>query len=333
MKTTLTKNITLHTATTYLIFEREVARPDIQKYLEGKPFNNELIEHRVQAYLKQIKLLDEKGQLTAKGHKAKETGKIFVQEEGKYKIWFTEKDTHFGTKIFYFKRIQPLENENIKPLDISFDKEYHYFLPIKDNAFSYLNLAQNEGILGYKKSGQEKIQVTWTWNELASSTYQFEGKIDKENIQSVAIPTDEKLENHIARILPDWDKVHKRAKMKHETITQHERESFETTCNTSWRDFDVKIQQLLIMPYHIEDAKKWRNSLLEEEAKKHYFSVGTFAEFVKETNDKNGFHAYKNELDTPTMQEYAQTLRNRDKATQSIAYWHLVAANDLCPTV
>ncbi len=107
MKTTLQKTVRLHTATAYLTFEREVERLDIQEYLAGKHFNNVLIENRVRAYLRNINLFDEKDQLTAKGHKAKETGKIFVQEEGKYKIWFTEKDTHFGTKIFYFKRIEP----------------------------------------------------------------------------------------------------------------------------------------------------------------------------------------------------------------------------------
>lgn len=332
MKTTLQKTVRLHTATAYLTFEREVERLDIQEYLAGKHFNNVLIENRVRAYLRNINLFDEKDQLTAKGHKAKETGKIFVQEEGKYKIWFTEKDTHFGTKIFYFKRIEP-RDYGYQPqiLDVLFDKESHYFLPVKDATFSQLKLIQNEKILGNRDSGQEKIHFTWEWNELASSNYQFEGKIDKENIQSVPIPTDEKLEYHIARILTDWDNTQKRAKMKHKDVTQVDKKAFETTCNTNWREFEVTIQQLPIMPFNAEEAKIWRNDLLEEEARRFYFSESDFNQLVTETNDKNGFSAYKNKLDTPSRQEYGQTLRNKNKAVQSVAYWHLMAAVDLYP--
>lgn len=335
MKTTLTKTITLHTATAYLTFEREVARPDIQEYLVGKSFSNPLIEKRVQAYLKQIKLLDEKGNLTAKGHEVKETGKIFVREEGKYKIWFTEKDAHFGTKIFYFKRVEPRDyGKQPQILDVSFEEEIHYFLPVKDAPFSILKLVEKENILGYRDVGQENVNIIWKWNELANSSYQFNGKIEKEEIASFSIKSHEKLENHIARILPDWDKDQKRVKMKPENVTQVDKKAFETTFNTktTWRGFNVNIQQLPIMPLNAIEAKIWRNDLLEEEARKFYFSEGAFELLITETNDKSGFAAYKNVLDTPSMQEYAQTLRNKDKATQSVAYWHLVAANDLYPT-
>ena len=105
MKVTLNKIIQLQSATVYLRFEKEIKRKDIQEYLNGKQFEKSLIENRIKEYLKNIKVYDEKFQLTAFGNAVKETGMLPTIEEGKYQIWFTNKDSYFGNKIFYFRNL------------------------------------------------------------------------------------------------------------------------------------------------------------------------------------------------------------------------------------
>jgi hypothetical protein len=140
MKVTLDKNIQLNSAIVYLRFEKEIHRKDIQDYLRGKQFDNRLIENRVKEYLKNIKVFDEKYQLTALGNSVKETGMLPTVEEGKYQIWFTNKDSYFGNKIFYFKRVQPTRESNDEKLNLRFDSEGHYYLSTESNSFSNLKL-------------------------------------------------------------------------------------------------------------------------------------------------------------------------------------------------
>ena len=107
MKITLKKDVQLHSAVVYLRFQKEELREDIQEYLNGKSFEP-LIENRIKDYLKNIGIYDERFQLTKLGNKAKNTGKIFVSEEGKYQIWFTKEDSFFDSKIFISNDFSPL---------------------------------------------------------------------------------------------------------------------------------------------------------------------------------------------------------------------------------
>lgn len=334
MQTILQKTLTLHTATAYLIFERETERPDIQEYLQGKTFNNPLIEERVQAYLKNIGLLDDRCQHTKKGYEAQKTGKIFVREEGKYKIWFTEKDEHFGDKIFYFKRVEARhEYKEVQKLDISFEKEGHYFLPPakEKDTFCPLKLVKCTEILGNRNPEKEQIQLRWEWNEVAGSCYIFEGKIDRETIKTNKISSSENLENHILRILPTWHRLQKRAKMEYDMLSPQARKRFEITYNLpkKWRGFEGKIQQLRLMPVDEREAIIWRDYLLTEAAKEKYYTKADFEQLVAETHDNQGFAAYKASLNVPSIQDFAAQLRHKDKAVQSAAYWHLMATVDI----
>jgi hypothetical protein len=120
MKVTLDKQIQLRSSIVYLRFEKEVNRKDIQEYLNGKRFENSLIENRIKEYLKNIKVFDEKYQLTRLGNAVKDSGMLPTVEEGKYQIWFTNEDSHFGNKIFYFKRVQPNRESNDDKINLKF---------------------------------------------------------------------------------------------------------------------------------------------------------------------------------------------------------------------
>jgi len=147
MKATLTKNIKIKTAIAYLVFEKEQARPDIVKFLNGEEFANETINNRVKEYLQKLHILDRNGSLTQKGNKVIETGKIFMQEEGKYKIWFIEDDDFLGTKILYFERVSPRKGSVVNELKVKFEEE-NYFLPVNNDEFSLLKLVERKNIIG-----------------------------------------------------------------------------------------------------------------------------------------------------------------------------------------
>ena len=123
MKITLTKNISLRVAIVYMKIKKDVLRTDIREYLNGKHFENSLINNRINEYFKEIKIYDEAMHLTKKGETVKNTGYLPTYEEGKYKIWFTQEDDYFGNDIMYFRREMPNEKSSLEPLDIVFDDE------------------------------------------------------------------------------------------------------------------------------------------------------------------------------------------------------------------
>jgi hypothetical protein len=134
MTVTLTKPIVLHSAIAYLSLVREVERKDIQEYLSGhKKFESTVIDGRVREYLKEIKIYDEQYHLTSYGNSVRATGKVKTRKEGKYQIWYTQDDSFFGNKIFYFTRFQPQKDNNnrIQPLSLNFDQE-HFHLSVSD---------------------------------------------------------------------------------------------------------------------------------------------------------------------------------------------------------
>jgi hypothetical protein len=57
----------LRSAFAYLKIEKETKRQDIQNYLQGKTFDNIIVDERVKKYLKEIKLYDENYHLTPYG--------------------------------------------------------------------------------------------------------------------------------------------------------------------------------------------------------------------------------------------------------------------------
>ncbi len=333
MKATLTKNIKIKTAIAYLVFEKEQERLDIVKFLNGEEFADETINNRVKEYLSKLHILNRDGSLTQKGNKVIETGKIFVQEEGKYKIWFTENDNFINTKILYFKRKSPRDRERINEINIDFEKE-NYFLPINNNEFSILKLVNTDNISGQINHHSEDIELIWKWKDLEKSNFHFAGKIDNNSIKEHKIESDEKLEEFILKIFPDWDYINQRLKVEFRNlITENEKRNFKTNySNTNQTGFDnVEFTDISIIPYDNQDAKKWRNWFVEQEIENDYFLKYDFEKLVNEINNKNGFSTYINKLDIPEISEYREEIYNKDRPKQNIAFWHLSAPNDLNP--
>ena len=330
MKATLIKNIEVKTAIAYLVFEKEQDRPDIVKFLNGEEFEDETINNRVKEYLSKLHILDRDNSRTQKGEKVIKSGKLSVREEGKYKIWFTENDDFLDTKILSFERKSPRDRERIDEINIDFE-EIHYFLPINNNEFSFLNLVNTDNISGQLNGKTESIELIWEWKDLDSSNFNFTGKIDKNSIKEHKIGSNENLEDYISSIFQSWNRNNQKLRVHFEKINENERETFEKNENGKHIDFNYNIENIAIMPYDNQDAKKWRNWFVEQEIKNNYFLKYDFEKLVNEINNKNGFSTYKNNLDIPEISEYREEIYNKDRLKQNIAFWHLSAPNDLNP--
>jgi hypothetical protein len=333
MKAILTKNIKVKTATAYLVFEKEQNRPDVVKFLNGEEFEDDTINTRVKEYLLKLHILDRDGSLTQKGNKVIETGKIFVQEEGKYKIWFTENDNFINTKILYFERKSPRDREKINEINIDFEKE-NYFLPLNNKEFSLLNLVNTDNISGQINGNTESIKLIWKWKDLDNSNFHFTGKIDKKSIKEHKIESKVNLEEYILKIFPDWDYINQKLKVEFRNLTtENEKRNFKTNySNTNQTGFNnIEFTDIPIIPYDNQDAKKWRNWFIKQEIENEYYLKYDFEKLVNEINSKNGFSVYKNNLDIPEISEYREEIYNKDRSKQNIAFWHLSAPNDLNP--
>lgn len=330
MKVTLDKNIELNSAYVYLRFEKEIDRKDIQEYLKGKSFENSLIENRVKDYLKNIKVFDEKLQITPLGQSVKETGLLPTVEEGKYQIWFTNGDSHFGNKIFYFKRIQPSRDGSDEKLQLRFDEDGHFYLPTESNSFSNLKLLPIRDYFGQNINRKDFISLRWTWEDLEESNYVFDGQLGKgENsikLKPTSVPCQENIKDLIEKLLPDWDNKSLRFKISFSELSEQNRISFEANQETQWKDFKVQFQKIPLMPYNKEEALKWRNWLLIENLRKEYLSPSDFENAVVALNKLEGLKTFSESLDVPDPQTFSREVKK-----DALAFWHLNAPMDLNP--
>lgn len=330
MKVTLDKQIQLQSAIVYLRFEKEIKRKDIQEYLNGKRFDNPLIENRIKEYLRNIKVYDEKYQLTALGNAVKESAMLPTVEEGKYQIWFTNRDSFFGNKIFYFKRVQPSRESNDDKLTLRFENEGHFYLPTENNPFSNLKLLPTTDYFGQYKNHTDVISLRWNWDNLEKSNFVFDGQLGKGEgsikFKSTPIVCYEDLKSLIEELLPNWDKKNDRLRVPFNEISDQSKLSFEDNYQTKWRDFQVQFQKVPLMPYNLEDAKKWRNWLLTESLRKEFLNPSDFESSVIETNEKDAIKPYSNSLDIPKPESFSSSIKK-----DSLAFWHLNAPLDLNP--
>ena len=247
MKITLSKNIKLNSAQAYLRFQKEEMRKDIQEYLNGEKRFESLIENRIKDYLKNIDVFDEQYHLTKLGDKVKDKGKIFVSEEGKYQIWFTQNDSFFKTIIFYFRRLQPNgKDENLN--QVSLDRKGHFLLPTDENIYSKLNLVSDD-VFGNTNNSNEQIHFSWVWDNLEKSHYIFSGQLGKSerqtNIKGEVIPSDKEIKKTISEILPEWNNEQNRYSIRFENLSEESRKTFEEKNFVSqWNGFEVKIKNL-----------------------------------------------------------------------------------------
>ncbi|HOJ66649.1 MAG TPA: hypothetical protein PLZ54_06695 [Paludibacteraceae bacterium] len=251
---------------------------------------------------------------------------MFVSEEGKYQIWFTQNDSFFKNIILFFRRIQPNAKDEIQN-KISLDKKGHFLLPTDENKYTKLNLISDE-IYGNLQNCNDQIHFSWVWENLKKSYYVFSGQLGNKDkptkIKSEAIPSDKDIQRIISDVLPEWNNEKNRYSIRFDQLKEESKRTFEEKhYECEWEGFKIQIQNLPLMPYDKEEAKKWRNWLLNEELKKEYFSMSDFDEEAIELNEKEALAAFS--LDIPKIKDYIE------KTESKKVFWHLQAPIDLNP--
>ena len=343
MKARLTKNLKVKSVTTYLVIEKEQERKDIQQFLNGNEFYDEVINESIKEYLRKIGVLDENNIPTQKGNEIKKTGKMFAKEEGKYKIWYVEEENFIGNKILFIRRIAPkndINSTNLKPLKTKLDKENHFCLPTQQNDFFRFNLINGDSEKPYEPdNNQYMITLTWEWDNLEKSSLIFKGNLsispNEKNKSDIVIKTMNlsfednfrgNLRDFIKKIFIDWDTKTERLKIRFQELDNHEKETFEKNISIRWNGFDIQFKKVPLMPYDKENAEKWRNWLVTQELEEKYFNRNDFSELVKEINQKPALEPFH--LSSIKPFEFLKII---GKSENPKPYWHLRATLDLNP--
>ena len=347
MKITLTRKLELKSAVVYLKLQRKVRRTEIQEYLKNNiefsvadPRIKEIITRSVKKYLYDTGIYDNQYQLTKEGEKAKENGMVKEKEEGKYQIWFTQKDPLFGDRIFHFKRIKPVTyNPQLELLDADFSGKKFLSLPIGKSDEQDSEFSIDDTVKQAEKKKVELINCRWIWNGIKSSLFFFKGKLETNNADKDSIDNTKHrnfeidLEQHIDKIIPNWNKETERCKFKFENI--HDNDTylyFEYTGSRPCEGYDSCLyENLPIEPFNLEEAKKWRDKIISIELAKGYMHPDDFTGNIISANQKEGFHTYSEQLDSdiPEIDQYISKLDPAKKSGRGADYWHLAAPLDL----
>ena len=343
MKIILTRKLKLKSAVVYLKLQRKVIRDEIKEYLNSNiTFDNKIVSERIKRYLCDNGIYDNQYNLTNEGQKVKETGLIKEKEEGKYQIWYTQNDSVFGNRIFYLKRMKPVDYPvGLKDVESDFSGTFSS-LPVRndqnpDSEFTVINTAKK-----YEEKKEEEITCIWTWNDLIDSKFSFAGKFmtNKDDKPCVDVIDNNKVLDlnidlcpFISSIIPDWNEITKRCRFKIDNIKNDETYTHFEYSGRHLRDGyeSCQYEKLPVEPYNLEEAKKWREKIINIELDKGYIHPDDFTGCIITTNQKEGFAAYSDQLDDdiPELRNYLLEIDPAKKSSRSKNYWHLAAPMDL----
>ena len=334
MKISFTKTVTLHTATVYMKIKKDVSRSDIQEYLNGRRYENPLVNDRINDYLKEIHIYDERNNLTHLGESVKGTGYLPTPEEGKYRIWYTQNDEYFENIIMFFQRENTNESNvnelDLQQLDLQLNNDGHFCIPATRSYKEWKEIIDytefrlpNQNLCGLVSNRPVKVDATLIVEDKKPSYYSFSGMICNKAIEfdNKALRCNENIEDIIIKALPDFDSRYNRLCIRFQpSFKDFEIRGY--TCR--WKGFEGRIDSVKLMPYDEEDAKSWRDYLLKEKLVNHYLSPDDFTLSAGEINEKDAFKKYRENLDVPVPQSF-RTEKNTPE------FWHLNAPIDLNP--
>ncbi|MCL2219753.1 MAG: hypothetical protein FWB94_07710 [Chitinispirillia bacterium] len=330
MKIMLEKKIPLKKAEVFLSIERDVLRDDIRAYLNGKGYENQMLDRGIKKYLKSVGIYNENFELTPYGDNVMASGLFKTREMGKYTVWLDDK------RIVLIERVAPVLKWDAKdPGWVALNDSGHFCLPTNHEPFYRFRILNGREIRGNVLSSAnvvtEKIEI-----QDSGVSSRFEGELVKsvqeKNInENVEFP-ETSLLDMAAKIFQDgWNKNTRRYRvplnsLKNDTVL----EFFETNIdNLTWESYKVHAAHLPIEPYNREEAVKWRNILLTREITKKYLTANDFDSLVRVTNAKDGFAGYISALDTPNIKDYIK----HEIKPNTPEFWHLQAPLDLSPDI
>ncbi|MDP8162366.1 hypothetical protein QJU89_02445 [Pasteurella skyensis] len=328
MKIILNKTLPVTIATAYLKLEKETKRLDIQQFLQDQnSIKDPIVRNRIREYLKTLGLLTDDGSLSSKGNKAKNSALVNIKEEGKYKVAFIDNDMVLGNRII------ELQRENTQ----NATKEFKQFNNFKDRVWNAIesenySLTHNNAYIEIKN--KDKINITWqseTPFEKDELSYEKE-LLRSKNKQSKSkkISDESLIDAYISEIIPDYDREDGRLKVYFDNV-QHNDQKSRFIANhwnkcRAWNGYSIKLQDIALKPYDLENATKWRDYLVAEELKKNYCSNDEFKNVVSDIEDKDAFSEFKQAFGKLTSDDFAKEYHK-----EKVIFWHLTAPQDLNP--
>jgi hypothetical protein len=137
----------------------------------------------------------------------------------------------------------------------------------------------------------------------------------------------------ISDILPDWQQNNRLA-MRLDGVRSDEQALVDFNLKnyrTEWHDFNVYFEDVPVEPFDDNEAREWRNRLLNRQLETVYLHPRDFTKKVEELNAADGFTSYADALDVPTVEGYREEIEPSNVSQRGKVFWHVAAPSDLCP--
>jgi len=232
-----------------------------------------------------------------------------------------------GTKILFFSRKDATTNpkkENIAPFSVDFTNEEQLLLPTLDGKTDFSKFNLRKQTFFAKIHSPDKLFFKWVWNGLDSSYYEFQGKLGYNEIRAMNISCDKNLEEEVVFYFNDWDPENQRFKSNFISLEQEEKRTFFSDLQGKHSGYDIKLEQIPIMPENKNIATKWRNWLLEQIVKEKHLTATEFEYESMCIQQKEGLAIYN--LETPQVSNFI-----KERSENKLIKWHLQAPKDLNP--
>lgn len=334
-------------------------------------FGNKEISHivagRVLEYLRECGYI-KNDTLTIKGKKILETGKIAVEQRGKFRFWNIEnlgpmKDMYSnGSKLIIGYRREKDTNRNYIHRENAYEyKKLKVTMPNSNEEFKVLSLSENQYNNGsfacIKQQNQNSdidlkisldssnkidLKVKGNFNDFGASKINFKNSTVFSEEDPEIIITD-----YIINILNQCDlfegfdfrkNIFKVRNLKdlinNGIIKISDLENFKAKVNInnfliSEEVYDVEGEDIPIMPGNEEDARFWFSKIVEKKVSDQYLNYEEFKHLLKDISNRIELEDFI-DINDINKTKYLDSFKENNKLR---AYWNLQAPMDLMPNI
>lgn len=301
--------------------------------------------------LKYLKLVDKNSGLTKMGRTTAEKGEVFIPEEGVYYTWEVEEHPLFNNNRFIHWLLcdwpfhtQPdiqkkkYPKETMKSLVENHLKSREWKVEVRGDPI--------------KKCSGSLSLVEWRWTvdkwkkPQVEQTIRVKGRIllppkDKYNHQESKVPISGSLTSPIPRSYEDvedfmdelfldkgyrWDREREALGIKLEDCDEKERKGFSKNLSKKQhtylnQQYDVKINDVCIVPRNNREAKKWLEWHFEERFIQHHTDRDQRI-IIDDISTTTPLGTFECDIDL-------EKLRDKYRKRMDGRYWYLIAGDDL----
>lgn len=358
------KKLSLNSQDMYLELNQFQQRQDIQAalsaYQDGQPAfpDNDYLDSQVKKYLRQIKLLTDKNQLTPAGQAVIQTGLVPQPEAGAYQLfycddWLSENEPSKQIIIHRErnnsqknKQNQPENTSKINPFSFFADRHHLFPKAAKEGEEEIIEISPDcpdwVSVAPTQKAGE--LTLFWHWKAgLKAASYYYEGSFKVEGGRENKITTytldssqqrkydiNTPLVVRLSAYLRSWDSQYGRNNTSLEAfykLTDEIKKSGKIPlAKIKIADgADVEFTNLPLQPDSAMTASVWNKWLVADSLKADYLTPVQFDEMAKLAAMRPFF---ANNPVSPVQREIFMAQLKAESNTR--AYWHACALADLC---